>query len=298
MRTTVSDGEITRRKRYEPGTPTHGITANKERLLLCIAECRMLTTDQVARMAGVTKKAAYKHLRDLFDLGLLGRVAVPYADLAPPEKDGPSLVWGPGENVHIPTKDGLRWLAAKEYIADEDARRKPPEYGPRNKLFLAHELLVRDVRVWLELCARSDGGSVERSVFGTEAHILPARQGGWFLYRVPSGGTAVLMAEADRGNQFGNQWKEKARSYSEAVGSEAFREATKGRSRGRILAVALDAARRDWIAGEVAGFPAAEWTHCCVRSDLEEGGLSRPFWRRPGKEGFHPLLPEDLIKPG
>ena len=295
--TTVSEPEgEARRKRYARGAPQHGMTATKQRLLAYVAECGMLTTSQVARIAGIGTEAAYKHLRHLFDLGMLERIAVPYASLAPPGEDGPELAFGPGQNVHVPTKAALQYLHRAGLISDETAARKPPDYGPRNALFLAHEVLVRDVRVWLEVCARTHGGYVERWVDGTAAHLPPARPDAWFMFRLADGErTLVGLVEADRDTERRDRWDKKGREYAQMLAGETLAQATDGRRKGRLLAVAPDGKRRDWIANALAGSPIADVSFCASRDDLLGGGLNAPVWRVPAAPNLTPLLPPSLL---
>jgi hypothetical protein len=260
------------------------MTAKKARLLEYIGECGMLTTEQVVRIAGVSPKSAYNHLRDLHDLGLVGRVAVPYASLAPAGEDGSSLAWGPGQNVHVPTKAGLAWLRESGRLSPEAAARRVPDFGPKNALFLAHELLVRDVRVWLELCARAHGGSVELWKDGTAAHVGPALADALFVYRLPGGGKVLpCLVEADRGTERGGRWGRKAEDYAAIRGSQALFEATGGRMAFRLAVVAPEPARRARVAADLAATEVSEIAWVAVRGDLLEGGLDRPVWQRPGE---------------
>ena len=70
-----------------------------------------------------------------------------------------------------PTREGLRLLVRAGRAGEDVAEAPAPAYGPRNALFLAHELPVRDVRVWLEECARMDEHAVERWEDGEAAAI-------------------------------------------------------------------------------------------------------------------------------
>ena len=297
MSNTPAKQVATRRRRYErSGNPKHGMTPKKARLLLYVAECGMLTTKQVARIAGMSVDATYKHLSDLFEMEMLDRIAVPYANVAPPGKDGPNLAFGPGENINAATKQGLQYLHRAELISDELAARKLPDYGPKNALFLAHELLVRDVRVWLELCIRAHGGDVEKWVDGPEAYLPPARPDAWFLYRLPnSERTLVGLVEADRGTERGNQWERKAHEYDRMLKSDALANATGGRRRGRLVVVVQTEARRERIAALLADSPVAGFSYVATAEDLLVGGMEREVWNNPPSEYLVPLLPANAL---
>ena len=86
-----------RRRRYGVSDPQRSMTALKRRLLTYIAECGLLTTVQAGRIMGMNTEAVYKHLRHLYDLEMVERIAVPYASLAPLEANGPNLAFGPGQ---------------------------------------------------------------------------------------------------------------------------------------------------------------------------------------------------------
>lgn len=286
--------EFSRRRRYERGKPQHGMTAAKVRLLSHIAECGMLTTSQAARIAGIGEESAYKHLRHLFDLGMLERIAVPYANLAPPDVDGPGLAFGPGQNIHVPTRAAIQYLERAGQISEEAAARKLPDYGPKNALFLSHELLVRDVRVWLELCAQTHGGFVERWLDGSSAHIPPARPDAWFLLKI-SVGTLLGFVEADRGTERGDQWEKKIREYDELLGSEAMKIATGRRRRARLLVVTLTEARREKLSEQLAASAIADSAYVATANDLYQSGLDRPVWRHQADLELQPLVSPKIL---
>lgn len=278
-----------RRRRYERGKPQHGMTAAKVRLLSHIAECGMLTTSQAARIAGIGEESAYKHLRHLFDLGMLERIAVPYANLAPPDVDGPGLAFGPGQNIHVPTRAAIQYLERAGQISDDAAARKLPDYGPKNALFLSHELLVRDVRIWLELCAQAHSGFVERWIDGSAAHMPPARPDAWFLFKL-SVGTLVGFVEADRGTERGDQWEKKVREYAQLLGSDTMAQATNGRRKARLLVVTLTETRREKLAEQLAASAISSSAYVATVDDLSLSGLDRSVWRHQNNQDLQPLV--------
>lgn len=290
----TASSESERRRRFEPGDAKYGMTPPKATVLWYVAQCGFLTTSQVARIAGITRKSAYNHLRDLFDHGLSDRLAVPYADLAPPDKPDPGVSWAPGENVHYVTKAGVKWLADAGHLPEE-AIIRPPSI-PARGLFLAHEVLVRDVRVWLEMCSRAHGGAVTYWVDGEDAHFSVVRPDAWFLYKLPSGRTLVGLVEADRKTERGGRWAAKAAGYTSLLGSDELAAKTGGRRYARVVAVTLDSARRDRIIADVEASPAGESTFCAAITDLTEGGLNKAVWRHRGSAELVSLVPVSSLE--
>lgn len=283
-----------RRRRFAQGSAKYGMTAAKASVLRYIALCGMLTTGQVERIAAISRKSAYNHLRDLFDLGLTERVAVPYADLHPPTRPDPAVSWAPGENIHIATKAGLEWLLEAEYVEPEEVR---PVTVVKGRL-MAHEVLIRDVRVWLEQCMRVNGGEVTHWVDGEAAHFSCIWPDAWFLYRLPQGSrTLVGMVEADRKTERGDRWPKKAAGYAQLIGSDELAEATSGRRNARVLAVTLDWQRRERIARDVAPSPVASSFYSVAITDMEQqGGLDRRIWRNVEvPDRLTTLVPPDQI---
>lgn len=271
------------------------MTPLKAHLLSYIAECGMLTISQIALMAAMTEEAASKHLRDLFDLRFVDKIAVPYASLAPPGEDGPNIAFGPGQDIYVPTRTAIQYLERAQMISEEAANRKLPDYGPRNALFLAHELLVRDVRVWLELSKRQHEGSIERWMDGTAAHIPPTRPDAWFLFRMPTQGTLVGLVEADRGTERGSQWEKKVQEYDALIGSDRLAQATGGRRRARILVVTQTEQRRERLAEELANSRVASCAFVGCINDLKIGGLYQSIWRHQQTTDLQPLVPSSFF---
>ena len=106
--------ERPRRRRYQK-VDSEGclLTPKKQGLLLHLSECRLLSLPQLATLGNLTQRAARKHLRPMFDGGLVSVVAVPRSVLA--EQDDPnddSLLYGSAPNIYTPTREGLRYLYA------------------------------------------------------------------------------------------------------------------------------------------------------------------------------------------
>ena len=257
-----------RRKRYQRASTsdtTATLTPLKVRILRYMAECRLLSLPQIASLAELSAKGARRQMRQLFDLGLVDIVPVPRAALA--ETDAPNdstLLYGSAPNIYVPSASGLRHLLEMGIIDKAMAKRAIPVYGPKNGLFLRHELMVRDVRVWLETCARHHGGEHRVLAWrdGNEAaiemgsgsvrRVLPDA---WFVYQVraePKSVVLVGIVEVDRGTERGLvRWQEKADAYAALFASDALLKAT-GYKNARVLVVTPNAVRREQLADLIA----------------------------------------------
>lgn len=311
---------VRRRSRYQRDHGSHGVgtggatsarsavtalTPAKLRLLGYLAECRILSLPQLAwlndcanlytqssaatkgapapRGASAREKSARRHLRALFDAGLVDVLPVSRAALASLNEPAHALndarlLFGSAPNVYAPTRAGLRLLYEAGRIDPEIRDRPLPAYGPRNGLFLAHELRVRDMRVWLERCVASAGAPAETDLRvdrwrdGSEASICLEGSGqartseqrkrisvaaprrvspdAWFVLRLGAAGVLVGLVEVDRGTERGTRhWDEKLAGYAAlfAGGPSALKVAT-GYERARLLVVTPDARRRDHLA--------------------------------------------------
>ncbi len=275
-----------------------------------VGEWGLASTPQVAAVSCASEKAARRALRALFDAGYVEPIPIPRCALAPTGVgNGAELLFGSAPGVYRATKSGLRLL---RQLGVELTERELPRFGPRNALFVAHELAVRDFRVWLELAARAAGFPVVRWADGGAAEIAlgrtappkVARPDAWFALRVGER-TLVGLAEADRGTEPLGKWKEKLASYAALYRGGRLREAT-GYANARVLVTAPGARRRDWIARTVAEHAApglADRFWVADAASLAERSLHAPAWRQPGAEGLVPLLPPpaeatDILRDG
>ncbi len=299
-----------RRRRYER-SPSPGalvaLTPTKIWMLRYLSEMRFLSLPQLARLCcpsgrkDLSEKRARRHMRELFDAGLVDVLPVCRAALAPPgSPNDASLLYGSAPNVYAPTREGLGLLLRAGLIGEETVKRLAPAYGPRNGLFLAHELGVRDVRVWLEAAARGGGHEVERWHDGEEA-VIPlerpqpmraVRPDAWFVYRVA---TVVLvgLVEVDRGTERGERrWREKLDVYSALFAGRDLTRTT-GYRNARVLVLCPDTRRRDGLCQAVAEAvgPLAARFWVTEQAALEDPDLCNPLWLQPGRTGLHPLLP-------
>ena len=305
-----------RRRRYARSalaSPPPLLTPTKWQMLRYLAELRFLSLPQLARLCcpaerrELSEKAARRHLRSLFDAGLVDVLPVSRAALAPPDAENDaSLLHGSAPNVYAPTKEGLRLLVRAGHAEEDLAGRPAPTYGPRNALFLAHELLVRDVRVWLEECARKNGHTVERWVDG-EAAAIPlggsvtprfVRPDAWFAYRM---GKVVLvgLVEVDRGTERGDKrWGEKLDAYEDLFANRPALAAATGYINARVLVLCPDERRRDTLADLIdrdADPVMMGRIWLVVRDVLDHPHLVTPLWRRAGGQQLEPLLPNGTL---
>lgn len=308
-----------RRCRYArapvPNVPV-SLTPVKVRMLVFLAELRFLSLPQLASLCcpaarrDLSEKAARRHLRVLYDAGMVDVLAVSRAALAPPDVgNDPSLLYGSAPNVYAPTVTGLKLLVRVGLVEEDVLRRPAPSYGPRNSLFLAHELAVRDVRVWLEEAARVGGH--ELLVWrDDEAAVIPlrldadspaVRPDAWFVLRVhlvqkdrTTQKQAVLvgLVEVDRGTERGERhWREKVAKYEALYGGEGLRGAT-GYVNARVLVLTPDAQRRDRLAAIIdeEGSLLSGRVWLAAQGALERTDLQVSLWRRPGDPTLHPLI--------
>jgi len=311
-----------RRRRYARSASQAGcasLTPVRLEILRFLAELRFLSLPQIAKLCcpsprqGLSEKSARRHMRALFDAGLVDVLPVSRAALAPPgAPNDASLLYGSAPNVYALAARGLETLHRAGLDDGQAEGRKKPAYGPKNGLFLAHELAVRDVRVWLELAARKGGHGLENwregeeAAIGLEREVAPyaVRPDAWFALRL---GRAVLvgLAEVDRGTERGDRrWGEKLDAYRVLFAGGRLPAVT-GYVNARVLVLTPDARRRDALAGLLAerareaGAPAALLGRFWLaeQSVLQGMELTELAWRRPGSDGLWPLVTADTLAP-
>lgn len=302
-----------RRSRYiRDAASAPALTPPRWRLLQAVADYGLISRPQLARLCGPSEKSVQRGARALFDGGLVDIVAVPRAALAEPgQANDASLLFGSAPNIYVPTRAGLRLLHEHGLI---EAPRPVPAYGPRNGLFLRHELALRDVRLWLDLTARPDvGQALEVWRDGVEALIdlgraappRAVRPDAWFVYRLPGpkGGRSAVLAgavELDRGTERGaSRWGEKVAAY-EALFAGRHWAVTTGYVNGRVLIVCPDERRHVWLARFLREHaPSEMWPRfwLTTRSMLTRPDLGAAAWRQPGSDLLRPLVPAELLAP-
>ena len=246
-------------------------------------------------------------MRGLFDAGLVDVLPVSRLALASPDAPNDStLLYGSAPNLYVPTARGLDSLYRAGVIGKDLVKRAIPSYGPKNSLFLAHELMVRDVRVWLEASAQASAG--EQNVLewrdGQEAAMgldgesarHQVKPDAWFVYGLrpePQKMVLVGLVEVDRGTERGDRrWLEKLEAYGFLFSSDALL-ATTGYQNARVLVITPDARRRDWLAGYIAaqGGPVAARFWLAAREVLDAPILCDHFWRQSGRSTLSSLVP-------
>ena len=240
---------VSRRKRYTPA-PMDGfvsLTPKRWRALRLLADSRLLSLPQLAlllegadvRCKKDREKSVRLQLRPLVDAGLIAVLPVSRASLAgADEPNDETLLYGSAPNVYTITAKGIKALVEEGVVDESYKKRQYPTYGPKNALFLAHELMVRDVYVWLERLAHPHLGSeVIRWEDGQDAALaLPsgneARPDAWFVLR--TGGLSnspklIGLVEADRRSERNpRRWAEKVFFYAELFLKEGAMELATG----------------------------------------------------------------------
>lgn len=290
-----------RRPRYvRQETTLKALTVRKRTLLQWVAECEPISLPQIARLSGDSEKATRRQMRPLYDAGLVDNVAIPRAALA--EGTMPNdyrLLGGSAPNIYTITRAGAHLLMR---LGLEGNSPKNRQYGPKNAWFLAHELAVRDVRIWLEVAARTHPTYALAQWQMAETAWIPlsqertppmVRPDAWFIYRL---GEVVLvgLVEADRATERGGRrWREKVSTYTTLFNSDRLKQTT-GYSNARVLVLVPTQARREYLATFLAthahpAIAARFWL--AERSVLDQPSLSLAVWQQPGSNLLRPLLP-------
>ena len=304
---------LPRKRRYTrspSGVALASLTPVRVEILCYLAELRFLSLPQIARLCcpserqDLSEKSTRRHMRTLFDSGLVGVLPVTRAAIASFDiPNDASLLYGSAPNIYILTKSGSETLQNAGLIGWQDAGRRKANYGPKNSLFLAHELAVRDVRVWLERSARTVGHVIEYWFDGQAAVIdmeairgsTVVRPDAWFVYRL---GEVVLvgLVEVDRGTERGHQrWIEKIAAYSLLFESGELLTVT-GYRNARLLIATSNGQRRDQLLTFIEEFAQpslASRIWLSSHAELTTSDLTSDIWRRPYYQ-----TPQRLIHPG
>ncbi|GDX41350.1 hypothetical protein LBMAG21_16420 [Armatimonadota bacterium] len=295
-----------RRRRYERQKALNPFawTPLKRQFMRYVAEFEVISLPQLTALSGLAPKQARRHARDLFDGGFIENVALPRAVLADSgETNDARLLYGSAPNVYVLSKAGARVAYEEGWTKSQTPPRK---YGPQNSLFLAHELAIRDVRVWLERTARErEEWNLLRWEDGAEAYFdmkerdAPCilRPDGWFVFQLGSA-RLVGIVEVDRGTERGDKrWKEKLLAYDSLYHSPCLKTTT-GYDNARILTFAPTERRRDALANLIARHAKADMTPRFWFADtkaLQEPGFAYEGWRQAGKDGLSALLPPSAM---
>lgn len=293
-----------RKRLFGRGEPEHPVGALDMQALLAVARLGMATVPQVSGLLGWrTDKPARNHLRNLFDHGLLDRAGVTRSQLS--AQGGNDLLFGSAPMVYSLSREGVRAVRDAQLLAEIEIA-DVPEVTTKS-LFVAHDLLVRDVRVWLARIHRFypvhrgllDWQMGQRCVIelGRSEYPRQCRPDARLTYGLREA-TMAAFVEADRGTETSPaRWQEKVAQYVPVLSSDLQRQAT-GQKRTRVLCVALDIARRDWIASVLdQSLPAdiRDRFWLCDRAVLDTADLSTALWRMPGVASLVPLVAPEFL---
>ena len=221
------------------------MTPSEVGVLALVATSRVLTNPQLARLLGISDVAVRRHTHRLAARKLIREVPnVTRVTLAPLRVAGDlSLAEGKPPKAFILTPEGVR--EARRLGVDPPT---PPAYRER-AMYLGHDVLAQDVRVWLATSCRTHGHELIRWVCGDRSIIGNLRPDAWFAYKLPAA-TLVGFVEADRGSEEKDEWLKKERQYAALFTGDALFDAIKYR-RGWVLAVTETTKRRDRVASWV-----------------------------------------------
>ena len=299
---TDTSGTDARRRRFERAAPDHPLTAYKLGILRRIAELQPVSLRQLALLYGITERAMRDHGRDLFHHGVADRVPVGRDVLADIDvENSHTLLYGSASTVYALSRVGGKVLA-EAGLMDRQAIRILPRYGPKNWLFLAHELQVRDARVWIERVGKAYPGhrGLQEWRMGQDAWIGALRPDARFLYDLPQR-TLVCFLEADRGTERApSKWEAKYRQYMALFTDETAMQAATGKKRGRVLVTVPNAARRDkvweWLTNWAGENPwARDRFWIAERGVLDDTNLAACVWRVAGRTDLMPLVASEFL---
>lgn len=287
-----------RRKRLERPAPQFSFGRLDRDAVVAVARLGCCTATQLMGFLGWTYTQANRHLLNAWAHGYLDKRTVTRSQLA--EKADPQNVYGSAPDIFVLEALGRKEAAA--LLADHEVSDTPEIH---DKSFgVAHHLMLRDVRVWLEKVARSypsHPGLLDWR-FERQAKVLNLIPDAWFRYGLPDREFGMFL-EADRGTESLGKWEAKVAAYApllaqEGEGSPVW-QAT-GMAKARVMVVAPEPARRDYLwkvterVAPLHGIRAGRFlfaeAHVLGFTDLAE-----PAWRADGMEGAVPLVKGELL---
>jgi len=294
---------VSRRRRFERGEPEHPMGPLDTLAVLEVAKLGMVTVPQLAGLLNWTLRAASNHLRNAYDHGYLERYGITRPQLA--ASGGSELLFGSAPIVYALSKDGLKSITESQLLASTEIA-DIPAVSPKS-LFIAHDLLVRDIRVWFATLQRnypahrglSEWVHGQRTIIelGRTEYPRHCRPDARLTYGLREK-TLAAFIEADRGTETSPaRWEEKVAQYVPVLSTGLVAQVT-GQELARVLVFCLDAARRDWIAGTLKrSLPKSlrDRFWLCEKSVLTHTDLKLPMWRVPGVDELIQLIPHDFL---
>lgn len=303
MAASTDKSTTTRRRRYAriaDRTPVT-LTPAKVALLRYLGVLGIASSHQLAALACPSAKSGRRHLRQLFDAGLVEVIGASRVMLASPElANDERLLYGSAPNLFTLTRAGQRALTEREISLAS----KPTAMGPKNSLFLGHHLAVNDVYIWLTLTARAHPGhrlgtwdNSCRGLNEASSQVPQIYPDAWFTYHLGKR-TLVAFVEADRSTERGSRrLRQKLAGYQVLYRGDGIRSLT-GYQNARILFLVPSEARRVHLAGQIAKYAPAALAEVCYLAEmsvLAAASLTTPAWQRPGHSELFPLVSPDLI---
>lgn len=290
-----------RKRTFERSEPTHKLTPQSVGRLSWFGECTFLHTFQYAKLNAMTDTAAAKHLRTLFDLGLLDRTAVsPEALTEPGTLRKIERIYGRSPTIHWLTKAGKKVLIEAGYYKKEELQ-EPPRIATLSDNQLVHDLRIRDMRVWLEVHQQQHthwGDIVWKD--GKRAAAQTFKPDAWFIYPLRQPMALVGMLEVDMGTERSKEnWEGKFHHYRNALLSGEITSITSTQS-ARVIVITSTVARREALyymlgellmAHETPGY--RFWL--ADKTVLNEASLTDAVWRVPGIEELQSLVHNRFI---
>ncbi len=296
---------LTDRKRKPRFTPCPSgnvlaLTPIRLSILVWLERMELLSLPQMARLIDRSEQSTRRHVRTLFDAGLLQVLPVSRAALALPDAvNDASLLFGSAPGIFTLTKEGQKTLAAAGL---RETTASPKVYGPRNTLFLSHLLMVADFRVWLEQnCRKFPSSRVISWRDGPEANVDLKRQtqpiavhpDAWWTLGIEDR-ILVGFLEADRSTERGGlAWRRKIAGYGLLLGSPLLKEVT-GYAKARLIVTTPSPKRRQLLAEFIdkeAPVALASRTWLTDAVSMNTLGFDASIWQQPGSQILRPFLP-------
>lgn len=284
----------TYRSPYKRDTPRRGPTGKQLRLLVWVAELGMLTVKQGALLTGSTDRAVQPHMRNLFDLGFIEPIFVnrtTFTDADTPMT--PDLLFGRAPTVFKVSPEGVKFLTQSGQMEKDDIV-LVSGYGPKKEYYLAHEVEIRDVRVWLEQVKRAHNHKgVTSFLVDRKAHIGCVEPDAIFYYATHDV-IEVFLLEVDRGTEKSpKRWNKKVEEYAQLFNSGALEEA--GIINYRVIVTTPNVKRREKLWTVITTHlpyaltkPDMFWI--TEKSTLESVDVFQPVWRVGMRAELMPLL--------